>query len=199
MYCPNCGQKQRDEAKFCTNCGYNLKDRGITKENNLCRYGDVGRNEDILVNEDRTHTKVKYSESIFKRLGKKVIFLIIAIVIIWAFFFRTDMDSVYINCAKTLISQQLKSPATAKWSNEKVLDKDNYGRALVYLTIDAQNDFGTYIRDNYVVVILSYNKSSGEFTYNKAGIQRITDNDQELDSWIIDWAKQYSNWNQPFE
>lgn len=175
MYCPNCGKKQRDEAKFCTNCGYNLKDRGITKENNSTKYGDVDSIEDIFANKDKVHPKIIYSESIFKSLGKKVIFPIIAIVIIWAFFFRTDMDSVYINCAKTLINQQLKSPATAKWSNEKVLEKDNYGRALVYLTIDAQNDFGTYIRDNYVVVILSYNKASGEFTYNKAGIQRITD------------------------
>lgn len=200
MFCPQCGEKVGDESKYCTKCGYNLQNRQTPKDNNLDAHDSKNRNDEVFNNKDGANSKVIYEESVFSRISKyKIILFIISLVIIWSLFFRTDMDSAYISCAKTIIYKQLKSPATARWSNEKVLEKDDYGRAIVYLTVDAQNGFGAYIRENYVVVILSYDRRTGEFTYNKASVQQITDSDENLDSFIIDFAKKYTNWNQPLK
>lgn len=70
-----------------------------------------------------------------------------------------------VSCAKTLISNNLKSPATAIWGKSEKVDEDNYGRCLVYVSVEAQNGFGGYIKSDYFV-ILQYVKSNGEFTYS---------------------------------
>lgn len=68
-------------------------------------------------------------------------------------------------CAKTLISEGLKSSTTARWEKDcQVVDKDDYGRYLVYISVEAQNGFGAYVKLAYFVILQSVNKS-GEFTY----------------------------------
>lgn len=69
-----------------------------------------------------------------------------------------------ISCAKTLIDNSLRSSSTAKWGNCEKIDEDNYGRCLVYVSLEAQNGFGAYSKLNYFV-ILQYVKYNGEFTY----------------------------------
>jgi len=69
-----------------------------------------------------------------------------------------------ISCAKTLIDNSLRSSSTAKWGTCEKIDEDNYGRCLVYVSLEAQNGFGAYSKLNYFV-ILQYVKSNGEFTY----------------------------------
>lgn len=69
-----------------------------------------------------------------------------------------------VNCAETLISNNLKSPGTAIWGKSEKVDEDNYGRCLVYVSVEAQNGFGGYIKSDYFV-ILQYVESNGKFTY----------------------------------
>lgn len=69
-----------------------------------------------------------------------------------------------VNCAKTLINNALRSSSTARWGDCEKIDEDNYGRCLVYVSLEAQNGFGAYSKLNYFVV-LQYVKSNGEFTY----------------------------------
>lgn len=70
------------------------------------------------------------------------------------------------DAAKQLISYTLKSPSTAKWGNYcQVVDEDNYGRYLVYISVEAQNGFGAYIQSAYMVVLQSVDKY-GKFSYN---------------------------------
>lgn len=69
-----------------------------------------------------------------------------------------------IGCAKTLISNNLKSPSTAIWGKTEKVDEDNYGRCLVYVSVEAQNGFGGYVKSDYFVV-LQYVESDGKFTY----------------------------------
>ena len=69
-----------------------------------------------------------------------------------------------IGCAKTLINNTLKSSATAIWGKCEVIDEDNYGRCLVYVSLEAQNGFGAYTKLDYFVV-LQYVEYNGEFTY----------------------------------
>lgn len=67
-------------------------------------------------------------------------------------------------CAQTLISNNLRSSSTARWGTCEKIDEDNYGRCLVYVSLEAQNGFGAYSKLNYLVV-LQYVESNGEFTY----------------------------------
>lgn len=74
-------------------------------------------------------------------------------------------DSNYIGAAKTLINKALKNPSTAQYNSASVYEKDNYGRAIVYLDVSAQNSFGGWVRSEYYVCIQSYD-SDGTFTYS---------------------------------
>lgn len=74
-------------------------------------------------------------------------------------------DSEYIGCAKTLISKALKNPSSAQYNESRVYEKDNYGRAIVYLDISAQNGFGGWVRSQFYVCIHTVD-SDGTFTYN---------------------------------
>lgn len=69
-----------------------------------------------------------------------------------------------IGCAKTLISNQLKAPSTAIWGESEKVDEDNYGRCLVYVSVEAQNSFGGLVKSDYLVVLQDVS-ISGEFTY----------------------------------
>lgn len=74
-------------------------------------------------------------------------------------------DFTVVNAAKTLISSNLKSSSTARWgTNCQVLDEDEYGRYLVYISVEAQNGFGAYIKSAYMVVLQTVDKG-GDFTY----------------------------------
>lgn len=73
-----------------------------------------------------------------------------------------------VSCAKTLINNELRSSTTARWGQCEKVDEDNYGRCLVYVSLEAQNGFGAYSKLNYFV-ILQYVESNGEFTYKPYG------------------------------
>ena len=76
-------------------------------------------------------------------------------------------DSEYIGCAKTLISKALKNPSSAQYNDARIYEKDNYGRAIVYLDISAQNGFGGWVRSQFYVCIHTVD-SDGTFTYNSS-------------------------------
>ncbi len=75
----------------------------------------------------------------------------------------SDYD--YIACAKTIMDKVLKNPSTAQYNDSYVYEKDDYGRAIVFLDISAQNGFGGWVRSNYYVCIKSVDKD-GTFTYS---------------------------------
>lgn len=69
-----------------------------------------------------------------------------------------------IGCAKTLISNQLKAPSTAIWGKSEKVDEDNYGRCLVYASVEAQNSYGGLVKSDYLVILQEVS-ADGEFTY----------------------------------
>lgn len=148
----------------------------------------------------------KKAFTLFKSLSPKkksillaVPIIILLVVVIVSFSDGGVSDDDYISCAKTAVSKQLKSPGSAFYSNEKVVEKDDYGRVLVVLTVDSQNGFGAYLRSHYVVVIESYDSKTEEFTYSRNGIQHWTDDMDFLEEILIQSAKDASDWNEPLE
>lgn len=81
-------------------------------------------------------------------------------------------DEIYIRSAKNIINSELKNPSSATYNNAYVHEKDDYGRAIVFLDVSAQNSLGGYNRNHYYVCIQSINNDNS-FTYNS------------LSSWIL--------------
>lgn len=104
-------------------------------------------------------------------------------------------DQDYIDCAITVVSQQLRSPSTAIFYEEEILDEDKYGRVLVRVCVEAQNGFGGYIKNTFLVVITDYDNITEAFIY---GNPIVYDVDEEwLEDGFIEQAKAASNWGEP--
>ena len=58
-----------------------------------------------------------------------------------------------ISCARTEVGRILKSTSTAHWGTAEIIDKDNYGRYLVYVPVEAQHGFGAYGKLYYLVIV----------------------------------------------
>ena len=135
--------------------------------------------------------------SLKQKLIRIAVPVIILIIVISIFVPNGPSDEDYISGAKTAISKQLISPATATYSNEKIVEKDDYGRVLVTLSVDSQNGFGAYVRNNYAVVIESYDTGTDEFVYYPNGITGWTSDFSK--EFSIEAAKLAANWNEPLE
>ena len=206
MFCPRC-KKNFEDGKFCQNCGCELQEGKIEesliplKSNEEVRIEsekslentEAKDNKEFNENEPNIKTQKKKNKLIIKILP------ILIILAVYLTFCGRVSDADYIGCAKTIISEHLNSPSTAKWSNEKILERDDYGRVLVTLTVDSQNGFGAYVRDNVAVVIISYDKKTGEFFYNEGAIQSWKDSEKDLSEMAINFSKTISNWNEPIE
>lgn len=101
----------------------------------------------------------------------------------------------YIDCAKTVVSRQLRSPSTAMFYGEEILDEDKYGRVLVRICVEAQNGFGGYVKNTFLVVITDYNDSTEEFIHGNAISYDV--GEEWLEDGFIEQAKSASNWGEP--
>ena len=123
--------------------------------------------------------------------------LIIIIALICIFSGGGVKDADYIDCAKSVASNYLKAPSTATYSDCEVVEKDDYGRALVFLTVESQNSFGAYVRTYFAVVIESYDKSTEEYTYSRFSVQHWTDSSHN--EMGLELSKELGHWNEPLE
>ena len=55
-------------------------------------------------------------------------------------------------CAKTVISNYLKSPGSARWYSERIL-YSQHPHYLVHIVVDSQNGFGAYLRNSLCVAV----------------------------------------------
>ena len=130
---------------------------------------------------------------------KKIVYIALPIIILLVFIKviggGSGGDKYYIQAAEQVVSEQLRSPSTASFSSVKVVDKDKYGRALISMTVDAQNGFGAYIRDNYVVVIYDVNKREGTFRY----VSPQSYKNSFLEDAVISSMKKQADWDEPLD
>lgn len=77
-------------------------------------------------------------------------------------------DEIIISCARTEVGRILKSVSTANWGTSEIVDKDNYGRYLVYVPLEAQNGFGAYNKLYYLVIVKDVDQEGNykAMTYN---------------------------------
>ena len=100
--------------------------------------------------------------------GKQWIYIliVIAVTVGGAYFYRQwkDRPADPADIAKEIVSRTLRSPSTAKWVKVRVVKnqdiKTELGRFyLLYVSVDAQNAYGTEVREYYLVAFC-WNKRS---------------------------------------
>lgn len=104
--------------------------------------------------------------------------------------FGSKQDELYINAAEDLIYNTLKNPYSASLHDSYIVEQDNYGRAIVYLDITAENSFGGMIRNEYYVCIHEA-KSDGTYRHN-GSLSYCEANDISLD-----YLKRINGWGEP--
>lgn len=163
-------------------------------------------NENKEKRKGKAGKKIENFISEYKNFGtltkkNKIIHLavpLIIVVILFSLFSGGGIsDEDYIDCAKSVAYNQLKAPSTASFSDGKVVEKDDYGRALVTFTVDAENSFGAYVRTYYAIVIETYDKSTEQFTYNRFAVQHWTNSID--DDIYLEAAKLAADWDKPLE
>ncbi len=81
-------------------------------------------------------------------------------------FSLSSKDRLYINAAEDFISRILKNPYSATLQEAYVVEKDDYGRAIVYIDITAENSFGGTVRNQFYVCILEVDDDGGGYRHN---------------------------------
>lgn len=164
-------------------------------------------NENKEKRKGKTVKKIENFISEYKSFGtltkkNKIIHLAIPLLIVIILFnlFSGGGESnedFIIRCAQTVAYEQLKSPSTASFSDGQVVEKDDYGRALVTFFVDAENSFGAYVRTYYAIVIETYDKSTEKFTYNSFAVQHWSNGTNS--DFYLEAAKVAANWDEPLE
>lgn len=172
MICKKCGKPIDTSAKVCPYCGSRQDKENIA-----------------LSPMPKTQTRTK-KYPVFVA----VLIAVVAVVLIAKGCMGGPNNSTVISCAESLISQQLKAPSTASYSNAKIIDHDNYGRYLVYAEVNAQNSFGAYLHSSYVVLLWNV-KKNGECTYNS--LFSVESLDSMDESTAESELKSLENWGKP--
>ncbi len=82
-------------------------------------------------------------------------------------------DSQAIVFAEKIVAENLLSPTSAKFSDERVIERKG-NLFLVHLAVDSQNVFGAMIREHYLVVVeLSEKGTFGSYFYKKSVAAQI--------------------------
>jgi len=103
-------------------------------------------------------------------------------------------DEKYIRAAKSAVGDQLKSPSTASWGAATVEEKDAYGRAIVTLSVDAQNGFGAMIRGYYAVCIQGVTADDKYVCDQYVGVRTY---DPQWEQLGINEVKQLNDFGEP--
>ena len=108
---------------------------------------------------------------------------------------NTVSDSTIISCAKSAVSDTLKSSSTARWGTSRIIEHDNYGRYLVFVTLEATNSFGAYSKLSMLVIVYDVT-SDGHYKINRLyGTQDITGYEKFVDTMDWSYIKEHNNWN----
>ena len=97
----------------------------------------------------------------------------------------------------SVVNEQLIAPGTAIYSGEEILEKDDYGRYLVYLDVDAENSYGAKVRSEWCVVVFSVTKD--DFHYNNQASYVNSYSGTDVKSELaISTLKEFNDWDKPF-
>lgn len=199
MVCEKCGHRLEPDSVFCPYCGTPCKrpppPDATAPQNQHDEHRNTGSSNNVPPTQSpQTKQPWKKRHPVIYALLSLGIVLFLIIRLVSFLHLGGPSDQTIFNCAQTVINMELKSPSSASYSNDKILDHDSYGRYIVYANVDAQNSFGAYLRGSYVALVWNV-QSNGKFTYNPL-ISAVS-----LDSMTQDTAvqllKEENDWGKP--
>lgn len=104
-------------------------------------------------------------------------------------------DSVVIDCAKSAVSKTLKSSSTARWGTARIIDRDSYGKYLVYVPLEATNSFGGYGKVSMLAIVYDVTSDGHYKTNTYYGTQDITGSEKFVDTMDWSYIKEHNNWD----
>lgn len=168
--------QDKESVAFTTTCCYIYRNGMMDSEN------ITGLDFGITMEDNFNQYNELYSEAKNKNNNK--------------YYKSSATDAEYIDIAKTIVSDYLKSPSFAVYVDAKVKERDTYGRAVVLLSVDAQNSFGAMIRTHFCIVIRGIN-SDGTGDYRES--TAIMTYDQGQDNNVAEYLKKQNNFGEPDE
>ncbi|MBO5745505.1 MAG: hypothetical protein J6S13_00255 [Clostridia bacterium] len=99
-------------------------------------------------------------------------------------------DYYYVSAAKQAVADEMVNPSGASYNSSYVVEKDGYGRAIVYLDVSYQNSKGNISRDELYVCIIK--KNDGKFYWRDYGLAYCSAN-----NWQLSILKNGNNWGKP--
>lgn len=177
--CPNCGKELKNNAKFCSKCGAELNE-------------EIGKSLETIDSKE-IHFKSKTNKFI---IG--IVCICIVLFIITRFAGSEPKEEYIINAARNVVDKQLIAPATSVYSGEEILEKDDYGRYLVYLNVDAENGYGAKVRSEWCVVVFSVTKEDFHYNSDVSYVNSYSGTDVKSEA-VRDMLKEFNDWNKPLE
>lgn len=168
--------RDKDSVAFTTTCSYIYRNGMMDSEN------ITGLDFGITMEDNFNQYNELYSEAKTKNNNR--------------YYKSFADDEEYIDVAITIVSNHLKSPSSADYVDAKVKEKDAYGRAVVFLSVDAQNSFGAMIRTHFCIVIRGIN-SDGTGDYRES--TAIMTYDQGQENNVAEYLKKQNNFGEPDE
>ena len=95
--------------------------------------------------------------------------------------------------AKSIVSNDLKSPSSAIWNEVSYLENNEKGQYVVYVDVEATNSFGGYIRNRFFVIISDINVK--DKTYKYSSLFPYIECTGKNDSYNLMLIKAYNNYN----
>lgn len=185
MICPKCNANLPDGAKFCGACGEKIV---------------YTNTQNAAVNNNPTSNQLP--PNVIRR-NRIILILVICFVFL---FFRNcghgggnsfSKDDKFISAAKQIVSEDLRNPDSAKFYEAEIVEKDQYGRAVVYIDMSAENAFGGAVRSRKYVFV---NKIEGDsYFYNPNFSYMEVDrklSNPSSDPWYESY-KDFNNFGQP--
>lgn len=189
--CRICGKQVKADAKFCTKCGSKLSGENQSPVNEV--------NIEMQKGDERFRENIKWKKAI-KCIG----IILILVIVIFSCTERKKEEAQkeqrkYVKeSAESFVDELLISPSTADYTEEKIIDKDKYGRYLVYLQVDSQNNFGAMVRSEWCVIV--YDVTEDEFKRDKSlGYIKGTNQIDVMSDSSLDILKDNNDWNEPLE
>lgn len=168
MFCSKCGNELKEGSIFCSKCGIKVVDVNA----NDTHKGTAVSEANMPNNSERT-SKINIQEQ--KRNSYMAILSLVVIVILIMCFSRgcssktnnqaKSDEARAISFAKSIISEDLKDPASVTWNSADIEDRDNNGRYLVKIDYSATNGFGGRIREVSYVALMLTDEGANYSTY----------------------------------
>ena len=190
LICASCGTPLGEDVQFCGNCGNKKTPPEIEKNSPQVL------KEHIIDNQK--------SETPFLQTRKKWLIALGALLLGLFIGVLSELsgpgEKYILNAARIVVDENLSSPGSAIYRNEKILDKDEYGRYLVYLVVDSENGFGASRRSEWTVIVRDVTKD--KFAYNPYSATMHSNGNDFLDiqsETMQGVLKKQNGWNEPPE